>query len=85
MTGIDANSMFAVLAVLIPLLGGGVLLWQRTTAAGRETAAWQATVDARLTQVEKRLEKLDGTQEHLRDCVQDIKVTLNRYINGALK
>ncbi len=72
MTGIDDNNALAVLVVLIPLLGVGVLLWQRTTAEGRKMADWRGRVNERLKNVEKQLEKLDKLQS----CVQDIRLQL---------
>lgn len=79
MSQVDANHLLATVCALIPLLGGGVLLWQRSTAEGRKTAAWRALVDARLSQVEKRLENLDK----LNDYVHDIRVTLSRYVDKS--
>ena len=81
MPEIDADHLLAALAVLVPLLGGTVLLWQRTTAGLKETVAWRTRVDARLDQMEQRLGKLDK----LNDCVQDIRVTLaamKKHMNG---
>ena len=81
MPEMDADHLLAALAVLVPLVGGTVLLWQRTTAGLKESVAWRARVDVRLDQMERRLSKLDK----LNDCVQDIRVTLaamNKYMNG---
>ncbi len=77
----DADHLLTALALLVPLLGGTVLLWQRTTAGLKESVAWRARVDVRLDQMERRLSKLDK----LNDCVQDIRVTLaamKKYMNG---
>ena len=81
MPEMDADHLLAALAVLVPLLGGTVLLWQRTTAGLKESAAWRARVEARLDQMERRLSKLDK----LNDCVQDIRITLagmKKHLNG---
>ena len=81
MPEMDADHLLAALAVLLPLVGGTVLLWQRTTAGLKESVAWRARVDARLDQMERRLGKLDK----LNDCVQDIRVTLasmKKHFNG---
>ena len=81
MPEVDTNGLLTAIAVLVPLLGGGVLLWQRMTAGLKESAAWRARVEARLDQMERRLSKLDK----LNDCVQDIRVTLagmKKHLHG---
>ena len=82
---IDVNAMLAMLAVLLPLLGGAVLLWQRTTAGLRESVAWRASVDVRLEQINKRLDAGERRMsrhsqelEQERKCLNEIKVLLGR-------
>ena len=82
---IDANALLAALAVLLPLLGGTVLLWQRTTAELRKQVAWRATIDARLDNIDHRLDVCDERMNkasdglgELRKCLNEIKVLLGR-------
>ncbi len=81
----SADHLLAALAVLLPLVGGAVLLWQRTTAGLKESVAWRARVDARLNNIDHRLdvgdERMgkysDGLGE-VRKCLNEIKVLLGR-------
>ena len=82
MSGAGADQLLAAAALMVPLLGGGVLLWQRATADLRKSAAWRAGVDARLDHMERDLAKLDK----LENSVQDIRVTLasmSKHLNGG--
>ncbi len=85
MPEMNADHLLTALAVLVPLAGGAVLLWQRTTAGLKESVAWRARVDARLNNIDRRLdvgdERMgkysDGLAE-VRKCLSEIKILLGR-------
>ena len=85
MPEVNADQLLAALAFLVMLLGGAVLLWQRTTAELRKQVAWRATIDARLDNIDHRLDVCDERMNkysdglgELRKCLNEIKVLLGR-------
>ena len=73
MNTLDSASLLQAMVILVPLLGGGILAWQRATLSLKESAQWRAKMDAHIETLQKntdqlneKLSKLDHAQQELR-------------------